>query len=277
MVRRLLPVELFKPRPGRWQLVDGSWSLCTEEQFYLLLPVLLLGIWQFNALRMRAWWLWGLLATLPLVRVAEWWLVNGNLEPNNEFFVRSMSFPIHVRCDGLFAGVLIALLEARDPQAFRRSWLASPWMIAAALLVGAGLCAWQRWLFCFAAASWVFSATTANLITRPWFLKSFFSWRIFYWLSRLSYGMYLNHMYLFEPIARWTLRYVPGAEQSPLLNFAAAAGLLVGASMAIALLSYCLIEHPFIALRDAMLKARAHSPEPVAEPAPAVLQTAGPE
>lgn len=235
-------------------IVDGSWSLCTEEQFYLLLPLLLLAASSIVLLRERSWWLWALLALLPVIRVAEWRIGTGDFGQHNEFFVKYMSFPIHVRCDGLFAGVLVAYYETRRRTQFARSWLASPWLVLFALVLGGALCAWQRWIFCFAAASWVFAATTANLIARPGLLQWFFSNRLFFWLSRLSFGMYLNHMYLFVPVARWTLANLPGAHSQPLLHFLAAELLLVIVSAGIAIITYALIEHPFLALRDVWLQ-----------------------
>jgi peptidoglycan/LPS O-acetylase OafA/YrhL len=235
-------------------IVDGSWSLCTEEQFYLTLPLLLLAAWSIRALRVQSWWLWALLALLPMIRLIEWRLGTGDLGRHDDFFVERMSFPIHVRCDGLIAGVLIAQAESRGKAHFAKSSLASPWMLLIAIALGGALCVWQRWIFCFAAASWIFAATMANLVARPWFLKPHFESRIFYWLSRLSFGMYLNHMYLFEPVARWTLAYVPGSQASPLLHFLVASSVLVGGSAAIAVVTYCLIEHPFLVLRDRKLR-----------------------
>ena len=240
-------------------IVDGSWSLCTEEQFYLLLPLLLLAVWCLPTLRMRAWWLWGLLALVPVIRLGEWWCLTGDLAPHNDFFVERMSFPIHVRCDGLVAGVLIARYEQRGPSSLTPRWIASPWLVLLALLAGGGLCWWQRWIFCFAAASWIFAAIAANLIARPWLLAQFFQSRVFFWLSRLSFGMYLNHMYLFAPLARWSLANVPGAASYPLFHFVVASAALVSLSALVAVATYCLVEHPFLALRDAWLK---QSPQP---------------
>lgn len=235
-------------------VVDGSWSLCTEEQFYLLLPMLLLAAWSSRVLRGQSWWLWGILALLPIMRLTQWRLTTGDWAQNDEFFVRQMSFPIHVRCDGLIAGVLIAHGETNQPSSLAKGWMASPWIFVLALILGGGLCAWQRQIFCYAAASWVFAALTAMLVARPWFLRQFFHCRVFYWLSRLSFGMYLNHMYLFQPIARWTLANVPGYQSFPLLHILATGSILVGVSAAIAVVTYCLIEHPFLALRDAWMR-----------------------
>ena len=235
-------------------IVDGSWSLCTEEQFYLLLPLLLLAVWKNSCLRANCWWIWCLLAILPIIRLTEWRWGTGDLAQHNDFFVKYMSFPIHVRCDGLIAGVLIAYYDARNRAELARSWLASPWMIFAALAAGGALCIWQRWIFCFAAASWIFGATAANLLARPTLGQRFFQNRLFYVLSRLSFGMYLNHMYLFVPVAQWTLAHLPGARSQPSLHFLATEILLVSASAGIAVITYALVEHPFLALREVWMR-----------------------
>jgi peptidoglycan/LPS O-acetylase OafA/YrhL len=235
-------------------LVDGSWSLCTEEQFYLVLPVLLLVTWSSALFRQRSWWLWGILLLLPLIRLAEWRCGTGDWGRHNDFFIQHMSFPIHARCDGLFAGVLIAWCETRSSSQFAKSWLASPWMAVVAIGLGGLLCGMQRWIFCYTAASWVFAAVTAYLVARPGFLKRFFNSPVFYWLSRLSFGMYLNHMYLFEPLARWSLAHLPGSQSQPFLHLLITEVLLVVASAAVAVVTYAVIEHPFLVLRDTLLR-----------------------
>jgi peptidoglycan/LPS O-acetylase OafA/YrhL len=75
---------------------------------------------------------------------------------------------------------------------------------------------------------------------------------LFYWISRLSFGMYLNHEY----IAPWVVeRLLPalGLGRSHLVANLAGVAVLVVISAAVALVTFCLVEHPFLQLRKIVL------------------------
>jgi peptidoglycan/LPS O-acetylase OafA/YrhL len=97
--------------------------------------------------------------------------------------------------------------------------------------------------------------------------------RVFYVLSRLSFGMYLNHFWFMAPVIAFIRAHGPDPWAHPtvfsLLNFSA----MALASAALATLTFCLIEHPFLQLRERIL---AHGRRPVAAPAasPALAEAA---
>ena len=87
-----------------------------------------------------------------------------------------------------------------------------------------------------------------------------FNSRIFYWISRLSFGMYLNHEYMCPWIVHTVLAklLLPGH----LLIFTNLAGVVIVTilSAAIALVTFCLVEHPFLQMRKAVLGRHSNLP-----------------
>jgi peptidoglycan/LPS O-acetylase OafA/YrhL len=77
--------------------------------------------------------------------------------------------------------------------------------------------------------------------------------RVFHWISRLSFGMYLNHfpiLIAMSPrIAAWTWG-------TPLQRFVLGYALVVLLSVATAAVTYLLIESPFLQLRERWLRRR---------------------
>ncbi len=98
-----------------------AWSLCIEEQFYLLLPAcaLLIAAWR-HSLR----WAWGAIvltfAAGMLVRGALWHeLVDGAARPLNHYY-KYIYYSSFCRFDELVAGVALALLKNHHAGAWRR-------------------------------------------------------------------------------------------------------------------------------------------------------------
>jgi peptidoglycan/LPS O-acetylase OafA/YrhL len=144
------------PLPAVWRLLtftlnvglppgtafSHAWSLCIEEQFYLVLPAV--------ALAAAAWrgsikWAWAGLALLViggmLWRDALWHrVVAGNEWGQNHYF-KFIYYGTLCRADELLAGVALALTRQYHPRAWR--WLTSNGNFAAVLglAVLAGACA----------------------------------------------------------------------------------------------------------------------------------------
>jgi peptidoglycan/LPS O-acetylase OafA/YrhL len=133
-------------------------------------------------------------------------------------------------------------------------------------VVGLALDKFNKQIFSFLALGLIFGGATylslvdRSLLTRPLHAK------IFYPISRLSYGMYLNHFLVVPKSTEWVIRHGAG-----LPTFAVFfAGLLLGTliSIAVATLTFLLIEHPFLQLRATLLATRAR---PIIAPEQAVL------
>ncbi len=211
------------------------WSLSIEEQFYVVFPILLLGIW--IATRGRRGLLAATLGTLAIFSV---------LEP----FVFSMSddrvyFGTDTRAAELLLGSLLAVLLAHEPfrrkLALRLRWRsAAIWAGAIALVVQAwwwwSLPQTTSWLyrggFAFYALLTCAVVIAAALPSGP--MRSVMSWSVLRWFGGLSYGIYLIHWPMFltvrqlwPDIGRWPQTIVA-----------------VGITIVLALGSYHFIEQP---------------------------------
>ena len=59
-------------------IVEGSWSLCTEEQFYIVTPLALFFLARYlKPLRRYRPWLWALLLSILLFRAVVWIHITG--------------------------------------------------------------------------------------------------------------------------------------------------------------------------------------------------------
>jgi peptidoglycan/LPS O-acetylase OafA/YrhL len=234
-------------------IVEGSWSLCTEEQFYIVVPVALyLLAGRIHHLRDCRKWLWAMLLAAPALRGILWVAQTGH------FFVRSTTtfaflyYPSITHCDGLIMGLLIAnLWVASDAP---RSKLATPWLLAAySVGISAVLFAAQSGVFSFFVLALFFGAFAWLGLQRQF---AIFNGKIFYWISRLSFGMYLNHEYMCPVVVRWIGalgRHVPVLLHWPAAGNLAAVVLVVAMSMSASLVTFCLVEHPFLEMRKVYL------------------------
>jgi peptidoglycan/LPS O-acetylase OafA/YrhL len=123
-------------RPGT--AFSHAWSLCIEEQFYLLLPALALGIAALRRSLVLAWV--AVAAGLALGIGARAWLwlhhVGGNPEGGLNF-MRLIYYSSLCRGDELIAGVAVALLRNYHPGVWQRLTARGPALLVAGVAVTA--------------------------------------------------------------------------------------------------------------------------------------------
>jgi len=214
------------------------WSLSVEEQFYLLWPWLVGGNLTRRTLQRIC--LAGLIAA-PLLRfsmlhehVNPWWIYQ--------------SLP--TRMDSLFAGALLALLPRPSLRTARMTG-------GAAVMAYGGLTWWGHSLFFLSRQIQGFGYSALALLFASMLVMSLYpvtvvsrvcSWSVLRFYGKYSYGIYLWH-YLFSEqfglLQGWVQRQIPISFIASVAGF----GLILLCSTAIAVVSYSVIEKPFLRLK----------------------------
>lgn len=260
----------------QWGAFSRGWSLSTEEQFYIAVPILLL------LFRKRLSWRGWLLLLLGIEAAV---LVNRHLTMR-AIFAEGKTYadatyqlvtPFHTHLEGLLAGLIIALLAVHRPGLLRPRESARgsgvSWLGLAVFIGGTTLAVMLRViggnLFSFLAWGLIFGGLTywvlldRSLLTRP--LGSGF----WYPISRLSYSMYLNHMWMWPHSNDLAVRFTSGLVSSPALIFLISLVIVTIVSFVLAGVMFLLIEHPFLLVRDRFLAfTRRPAPHPPAAPEP---------
>ncbi len=221
-------IALGSPMGG----IGHFWSLAVEEQFYLFWPFVVL----FLPRKLLEPTLWFMLVFTVLARLA--------LVETTHIQVYYLTV---TRLDGLAAGGLLAVYKTRDQLLRKRRSL---WILAGLSFL---LIAWQGIKYHGAARPLVqvtkfsliacFYASLVGLLLtqqKPNMISRFLASRPMRFIGGISYGLYVFH----PQILRITFARLQG--RSHLIQ--AVAGLV--ATLTITLLSWYLLERPFLRLKD---------------------------
>lgn len=241
---------------GQNQAFSHAWSLCVEEHFYLLFPLL-------------AWWVArkpsatrfvSLCAALVLGGIAlraGVWLHDAAADPPRNWFIEDIYYPTWMRLDGLLVGVMLAALRVYRPQLWARLQArATPLMLA-----GLAMATLAFWLFrdrtglLANAIGWpilslgfgllVLSASsTAHGVLGRWAMPGAG------WIAATSYSLYLSHKLVMHAVHEWLAPVLP-LQGLALFPVYAMAILAVGATL------HYLVERPCLLLRDRLEKRPA--------------------
>lgn len=289
LVYYLFVNDAIFPRWSNWVFLSNyigggmarTWSLSTEEQFYLAVPALLLLVGRRIPLRGYLWVLLAIEAVVLGVRhdmLTD--LAAAGIDPLRRDYVAI--YPFHTHLEGLLAGLIIALLSVTAPSVFRRDHRGISWLglmtVAGGTAVALSLRVVNQRLFSFLVLGLIFGSLTFwALCDRSWLTRPLAS-RVFYPVSRLSYGMYLNHLWALPVTNRWLVTGARGVSGDPAVVFLLSLAGATVVSIAFAALTFVLIEHPFLLLRDRVLAATkrvATSASAAPAPGPAVGDVAG--
>jgi peptidoglycan/LPS O-acetylase OafA/YrhL len=235
-----------------------GWSLSTEEQFYIFVPLLLLSLSLMIRVRHQFIVLIGLLLALPLIRL---WTLHGYPAGISQEDVRKLiQLPFHTHADGLLAGVLLSWLSVVHPRFLAPLPLRLNLRAPVALAV-TGLVLRQIYprIFSFSGLALIFGGLALFVVRDRSLFTRFASVRAFHVTSRLSYAMYLNHF----PLLAFCVPLVAKTSLSAYLSFFVGFPIALLSSMTIAAVTFLTIESPFLQLRDRWLMKRRR-PEPAA-------------
>jgi peptidoglycan/LPS O-acetylase OafA/YrhL len=254
----------FSQNFGNPNVFSPSWSLCVEEHFYALFPLVVL--WSARKGR-NVGLLKGAAALLILemaVRSALWLAIRPDHQAPASALAGYMTYffyPTYCRLDGITLGVSLAAIQHLYPAVWQRliSWGDRLIAAAAVCFAGAVLVLWQRYSFLcctvgFTLLSFSFAFLTAAAVSSRSVLARL---RVpgAGPIALLSYSIYLTHMLALEAAVRVAMYCGTSLQRLP--------GMLLAAIFLVlfAALLYRGVERPFLELRARFLTASRKRPE----------------
>ena len=237
------------------------WSLCIEEQFYLVLPVaLILALRRPSIQRTSA-----ILLTLVSIGIAaRSWVFFHQLRPLGPddaggLYMEHIYYPTYSRLDGLLAGLTLALIQRFRPNWWRHAARRGHWTLVAGSAViafalylfknrftsQAGPAAWSTFvgfpLLSLGLALVVASALSDNGVLRHRVPLAKL-------VATLAFSLYLTHKFVANLARTWLPTLTAQRDWKTLVTY------LVTCFM-VAAFFYHLVERPFLALRARTPKA----------------------
>lgn len=223
------------------------WSLCVEEHFYLLFPLIVALLWR-PSIRKTLTVAVVMLAAGIFLRASLWCELHALNLPGYRY-VEDIYYPTWTRLDGLLAGVLVAALRYYRPKVWQRLASHSVLMTLAGLALSAVAIVLFTPRFSFAGTAFGYplvSFAFAFLVAagaNGFGLGSRLQVPGAVTLATLSYSLYLSHKLVFHLVHS---RLALLGHERDVVAFAAytLAALLIAAAM------YLFIERPFLRWRD---------------------------
>lgn len=211
--------------PVNYDAQSILWSVCVEEQFYLVVPLIVALIRPRLRLPLVLTGMGAAIATRAYI---------SSTHPSH----LAVHFNTFAQADTLLSGVALALLLGRNPRASRAgawlAWLQWPiyalalWVLWRANLAHGAV--WRKtWEF---VAVWVAGVgVVAVAVTVPGWFRAALAYPRLVWLGKISYGLYMFHevaFWLRDRFARAVGWFPNDQYLLPILAFALTVGLAAG-------------------------------------------------
>jgi len=244
-----------------------AWSLCIEDKFYLILPLLIIGLSAIHAHKKTVWLLPALFLFGFAIRAYSWYYILPNQESFGKAYYMYIYYPTWSRLDGLLAGVALAAFYYFKPQHWQRLTAKGNriFLIALALLAGAWYIAhgdhqyeMRGAIFGYPAIAIGYGALVLAALSPTSALYRYSS-AITRLIATLSYSIYLTHKQLIHLTHEFLRPRGIGDDSYAGFWISVAVSLLGG------WLLHLIVEKPFLRLRDRWLarrKTRLTTPSP---------------
>lgn len=236
-----------------------AWSLCVEEHFYLLLPLILVFLTTSNSLNKAYWIIIFLFLAGFAIRLFSWHFLYLPAISENEgqgFWAKYIYYPTYNRLDGLLIGVSIAALYQYLP----RTWakiskfgnlllIAGLGLLTVAYMSCSDLGSYETSIYGFPFVSIGYGFLVLGAICPSSVLYRWNS-RTTTFIATLSYGIYLTHKGVVN-VVQDLLTPLGMDENSNLMLI-----ICTAASVLVAWLLYQIIEKPFMQMRNGIIKKK---------------------
>ena len=227
-----------------------SWSLCVEEHFYLVMPMIALAI---STRIGRAHMLLLIPALFPMFFRAL--AGDAFLAPEFGYYHTAT----HLRYEGLLLGVWASFLFQKHSSAWTLLRRIAPLGLAfslAAVVGAAALGGRGRYTFFYLATAFTFLFLLVCVAGRKPLPGA--SSRVVFWIASASYSIYLTHTLALD----LALRAAGRSSSLAAFHLLTVSGLIIVGGA----LFYSLVELPSLALRHRFMPGRTHGPSPLREP-----------
>lgn len=233
----------YFPGDSQW-ITEHTWSLCVEEQFYLLWPLIMILAMRRGGKPAAAKVALGLIAVTPFLRVAHKLLG----------FKLHVGGLLHTRMDALMCGCLLALLIGTPKfEAFYTKFEKVWWIAPLGFLPLPSVCSILFGVYYRNSIGYTVDSIFVALFI-VWAIRNQSSWvgrilnsRLMVRIGTLSYSIYLWQTFFLHKNNPTWLNHLPWA---------------LGFILVAALLSWYLVEQPMLRLRKTIEQER-RQPAPV--------------
>ena len=239
-----------------------AWSLCVEEHFYLLLPLILIFLTSKNLFAKSYWILIALPVFGIVFRIYLWNIYypsNSVIDSSLPYWTEHIYYPTYNRLDGLLVGVAIAALYQFSPKLWDKILkfgnqiiILSIALLTVVFFSFADLGTYSTSIWGFPLISIAYGFLVLGAISPSSFLYNWNS-KITTLISTLSYAIYLSHKGIIHLVQELFAKL--GVDKNSNLMFL----VCIVVCIIVAWLLNLTIEKPFMKMRDKILRPKKHT------------------